>query len=187
MRRPDLEHAASQNHAVRAYARSVRDIDRMEELNLPVLPHQQQAHERARAALEAVRPKGARDLDSAFAANKALVGEAAEGRTREAIRAMQAEAEIRTNPALRADRFVARWQDLELKREGFHRSGDMGAARSIKATMGEMAKGLERDAQVESLLRNRSKELGIPMDMGRSPGHSMMDYLGLGRSRGLSL
>ena len=115
------------------------------------------------------------------------MGEAAEGRTRGAIRATQAEAEIRTNPALRADRFVARWQDLELKREGFQRSGDMQSARSIKATMGEMAKGLERDAQVESLLRNRSKELGIAMEMGRSPSHSMMDYLGLGRSRGLSL
>ncbi len=185
--RSDWEYAARQNNAVRNYARSVRDINRMEEMNLPVLPHQVQAHERARAAVEAIRPGGARDLDSAFAANPGLAGEAAEGRTRGAIRAMQAEAEIRTNPALRADRFVARWQDLELKREGFHRSGDMQSARSIKNTMGEMARGLERDAQVESLLRNRSKELGIPMEMGRSPSHSMMDYLGLGRSRGLSL
>lgn len=134
-----------------------------------------------------VAAEATRDLDSAFAANPGLVGEAANGKTRAAIRAMQAEAEIRANPGLRADRFVARWQDLERQRVEFYRSGDMGAARSVKATMGEMAKGLERDAQVESLLRNPTKELGIPMDIGRSPGQSMMIYLGLGRGRELGL
>lgn len=36
-------------------------------------------------------------------------------------------------------------------------------------------------------LRNPTKELGIPMDIGRSPGQSMMIYLGLGRGRELGL
>ena len=33
--------------------------------------------------------------------------------------------------------------------------------------MADMAKGLERDAQVESLLRGRTRELGIKTELGR--------------------
>ncbi|HEY2010589.1 MAG TPA: tail fiber domain-containing protein [Rhizomicrobium sp.] len=96
---------------------------------------------------------------------------------------MQAEAEIRDDPTLRADRFVARWQDLERQRMEFHRSGHWQAERSIKASMGAMGKGLERDAQMESILQSRARELGIPMDMGRGVGPNIADYLALGRER----
>ena len=64
------------------------------------------------------------DLGNAFVRDPSLVGDAAAGRTRAAIRAMQVEAEIRTNPELRADRFVARWQNLDRQRLGFDRKGD---------------------------------------------------------------
>jgi hypothetical protein len=50
-----------------------------------------------------------------------------------------------------------------------------------------MAKSLERDPQMESLLRNRSRELGLPIAMGRGLGRDLVDYLGLGRGRGLSI
>ena len=40
------------HQGVRRYARSIQDIARMQELGLPVLPHQVQARERAGAALE---------------------------------------------------------------------------------------------------------------------------------------
>jgi Ti-type conjugative transfer relaxase TraA len=183
----DRDNARNRQEAVRRYARSVFAITRMEEQELPVLPHQRQAEERARAALDAIRPHAARDLDSAFERDPVLVHEAADGRTKAAIRAMQAEAEIRNDPRLRADRFVARWQDLDRQRMEFYRSGDWQAERNIKASMGAMGKSLERDAQMESILRNRTRELGIPMDMGRSVGPNIAEYLGLGRERGLSL
>jgi hypothetical protein len=183
----DRDNARNRQEAVRRYARSILAITRMEEQELPVLPHQRQAEERARAALDAIRPHAARDLDSAFERDPALVREAADGKTQRVIRAMQAEAEIRNDPRLRADRFVARWQDLDRQRMESYRSGDWQAERSIKASMGAMGKGLERDAQVESILRNRTRELGIPMDMGRGVGPNIAEYLGLGRERGLSL
>jgi hypothetical protein len=183
----DRDNARNRQEAVRRYARSILAITRMEEQELPALPHQRQAEERARVALDAIRPHAARDLDNAFERDPALVREAADGRTKAAIRAMQAEVEVRNDPRLRADRFVARWQDLDRQRMESYRSGDWQAERNIKTSMGAMGKSLERDAQMESILRNRTRELGIPMDMGQGVGPNIAEYLGLGRERGLSL
>ena len=169
------------------YAKSVLDIDRMVEQELPVLPHQRQAHDRARAALDAIRPHAARDLDSAFERDSALARDAADGRTQRAIRAMQLEAEVRHDPELRADRFVERWQKLDRERIRYDRSGDWQSEYRIRDFMGEMAKGLERDPQMESILRNRSRELSVSMPMEDSFTRDLMRYLGLGRGRGLGL
>ena len=178
---PDLD------QAVRRYARSILDIAKMRELALPILPHQIAARERAGAVLDALRPQAARDLDSVSERDPALVREAAEGRTQRAIRAMQVEAEIRTDPNLRADRFVKRWQELERQRAGFARNNDWQSERKTRASMGAMAKSLERDPQMESMLRTRSRELGIPMDMSRGIGRNLLASLGLGRGRGLGI
>ena len=175
------------DQAVRRYARSILDIARMRELALPILPHQIAARERAGAVLDALRPQAARDLDSVSERDPALVREAAEGRTQRAIRAMQVEAEIRTDPNLRADRFVKRWQELERQRAGFARNNDWQSERKTRASMGAMAKSLERDPQMESMLRTRSRELGIPMDMSRGIGRNLLASLGLGRGRGLGI
>jgi len=48
-----------------------------------------------------------------------------------------------------------------------------------------MAKSLERDPQLESLLRNRVKELGIRSSGGASLSHDLQNWLGLSRGRGL--
>ena len=151
------------------------------------MPHQVKAREQAGAALDALAPQAARDLDRAFARDPTLVREAAAGRMQRTIRAMQLEAEIRTNPNLRADRFVERWQGLDRQRVRLAHGGEWQSERKIRDQMGAMAKGLERDPQVESLLRNRSRELGIGMDMGRGIGRDLLDSLGLGRGRGLGL
>jgi hypothetical protein len=50
------------HRAVRRYARSALDIGKMQELKLPVLPHQVQAHERAQAALDAIKPHGSQRI-----------------------------------------------------------------------------------------------------------------------------
>jgi Ti-type conjugative transfer relaxase TraA len=168
-------------------ARSILDTARMRELALPILPHQIAARERAGAVLDALRPQAARDLDSVSERDPALVREAAEGRTQRAIRAMQVEAEIRAEPKLRADRFVKRWQELERQRAGSARNNDWQSERKIRASMSAMAKSLERDPQMESMLRPRSRDLGVPMDMGRGIGRDLLAYLGLGRGRGLGI
>ena len=175
------------HNAVVRYAKSVLDIDRMLEQDLPVLPHQRQAHDRARATLDAVRPHAARDLESAFERDLALAREAADGRTQRAIRAMQLEAEVRNDPELRAERFVERWQKLDRERIRYDRSGDWRSKHRIRDFMGEMARGLERDPQVESLLRIRKRDLSVSISMEDSFTRDLMRYLGLSRGRSLGL
>lgn len=42
-----------------------------------------------------------------------------------------------------------------------------------------MAKSAQRDPQVESLLRGRRAELGLPSEMGRSVGRGLIGRLGV--------
>src|SRR3546814_1732569 len=59
--------------------------------------------------------------------------------------------------------------------------------------MAGMAKSLERDPQVELVLRNRTRELGLEIGMGRGRGMNSGDLgrelardLGIGMGRGMS-
>jgi hypothetical protein len=166
--------------AVQRYARAVADIERMQERNLPVLPHQEAALAKATDRLDQIRPGAARDLGSALTQNPALVRDAAEGRTQRAIRAMRIETEIRHDPDKRAERFVSRWRGLDQQRVSFANSGDHGRAQRIADSMGAIAQGLHRDPQMESVLRNRTRELGIGMQMDAGIGRQLMRYLGIG-------
>uniref|UniRef100_B0T4G3 Ti-type conjugative transfer relaxase TraA n=1 Tax=Caulobacter sp. (strain K31) TaxID=366602 RepID=B0T4G3_CAUSK len=173
--------------AIERHARAAADVMRMNDRGLPVLAHQRRALEQAREAMGKIGPHAAKDLERAYVRDPALAGETASGRTQRAIRVLQLEAEVRADPRLRADRFVERWQGLERQRSALHRAGDMTGAGQVKDRMGVMAKSLERDPQVESLLRARRPELGLPAEMGRSVGQGLSDYLGIGRGRGLGL
>ena len=176
-----------QRRAIERHARAAADVLRMNDRGLPVLAHQRRALEEAREALNEVGPHAAKDLERAYVREPDLAGEVASGRTQRAIRTLQLEAEVRADPRLRADRFVERWQGLEQRRSALHREGDMSRARQVKDQMGAMAKSLERDPQVESLLRGRRADLGLPVEMGRSVGQGLSDYLGIGRGRGLGI
>jgi hypothetical protein len=98
---------------------------------------------------------------------------------------MTLEQEVRVDPARRADRFVADWQSLQHRRRSLEHVGDDAGAQRINSRMQGMAKRLERDPQVESLLRNRRLDLGISGSAGASLSHDLQDSLGLSRSRGL--
>jgi hypothetical protein len=149
------ERAIPRQSAIQRYAHSIRDIDRMQQQELPVLPHQRQAQERARAALDALRPHAARDLDSAFERDPTLAREAADGRTQRTIRAMRLEAELGMT-LLRADRFVERWQNFDRQRARFERGGEWQAAHKF-ATHGGNGRDFKRDPQMESLPSSRSR------------------------------
>ena len=179
--------ASDMRQAVERYARSIADIARMRDQGLPVLPHQEAARDVAHDKLDAVRPKAARDLASAFQRQPELVGQAACGNSVAAVRAMALEAEVRTNPAMRADRFVETWQGLHRQRDHALQAGHHTRANALTTSMGAMAKGLERDAQVDSLLRARKIELGLRSSGSDGMGHQLKEYLGLGRGRGLGI
>jgi hypothetical protein len=102
---------------------------------------------------------------------------------------MQLEAEIRTSPALRADRFVETWTRLDREYRSAYAQGDYDGVRSAKTSLGAMARSLERDAQVESLLHGRRIELGVTFEMGRGLAHDLATSVGvaIGRNLGISL
>jgi hypothetical protein len=53
--------------------------------------------------------------------------------------------------------------------------------------MTDMAKGLERDAQVESLLRGRTRELGIKTELGRDLARDLAASVSMERSRSIGM
>ena len=199
------------DRAVQGYARALEDVRLMERQGLKPLGWQQSAFAQARDALDGVRASGHADLSAAVARDPTLVAEAAEGRTARAIRAMQLEAEVRTNPELRADRFVAQWRQLGEQRDGLSGWQNEDARKGVETRMRSLAKGLEKDPALDRVLAARRDQLGLGLrqslewspgsrsgDMGReladrtrtrSVGQALIDSLGSGRSRdvGLSL
>lgn len=187
-------HAGGVRGAVERYAKALDAIQQTRAQELDAMPHQREALDRARDALNAIRPQGASDLDGAFKNSPELVREAAEGRGQAAMRAMQLETELRMDPFQRADRFVEGWQQLQRQHDELVRDGNFRGAKSAAQQMAGMAKSLERDAQLESVLGLRSRELGLEIgrDMGRSLSRHLSDSIpfdhgrDLDRGRGIS-
>src|SRR3546814_19615702 len=108
---------------------------------------------------------------------------------------MGKEAEIRMDPCRRAERFGESWQQLPRQREYLARGGDLRGAKQVAQNMAGMAKSLERDAQLESVLGGRSRELGLEIsrDLGRSLSRDLANSIpfdhgrDLGRCMGMGL
>ncbi|MBM2709941.1 Ti-type conjugative transfer relaxase TraA [Mesorhizobium caraganae] len=144
----------------------------------------------ARSAFEKVRPHGWRDAEAAYVKNPELVREAGAGRVNRILLALQLETEIRTGMDIdpgRADRFVERWQKLDRTSQHQYQAGDMSGYKSTRSAMSDMAKSLERDPQLESLLANRKRELGINVDSGRRLGAELAFSHGIGKGRGIGI
>jgi hypothetical protein len=128
---------------------------------------------------------------AAYKKNLDLAREAGSGRVNRAIRALQLETELRIDPNRRADRFVERWQELKQTSQHQYQAGDMSGYRATRSTMGDMARSLERDPQMESILANRKRELGISFETGRRLGFELAlaftHGIDLGRGRGLGI
>lgn len=184
---------SARTKALVRHARALDAILRTGDADGQGSPEQMRELRHARTAFEKVRPHGWRDAEAAYAKNPKLFREAATGRVNRAVLALQLETEIRTgldtDPSLRADRFVERWQKLDLTAQRRYQAGDMSGYRSARSAMSDMAKSLERDPQLESLLANRKRELGISIDSGRRLGAELAfnQGIGLGRGRGIGL
>jgi hypothetical protein len=152
-------------------------------------PEQVKELQEARKVFEEVRPYGSHDAEAAYKKNPELALEAASGNSARAIRALQLEAELRTNPSRRADHFVERWQKLDHTSQRQYRGGDIAGYKATRSAMGDMAKSLERDPQLESILANRKQELGIAFESGRRLGQELAFTHGIdiGRGRGIGI
>ncbi|MEP9350000.1 Ti-type conjugative transfer relaxase TraA [Xanthobacter sp. KR7-225] len=180
-----LRHA--RGRALVRHARAVDAIFTAQDQDGRASPDQIRELQEARQRFEEVRPYGSHDAEAAYKKNPELAAEAASGDARRAIRALQLETELRTDPGLRTDRFVERWQNLHRASDERYAAGDYAGHRAARAEMGNMAHSLERDPQMESLLAGRKRELGISFDSGMGVGRDLTLTFGLGRGRGLGL
>ena len=187
----DLEAALrkTRTKALLRHAQAVDAIFDIHERGGKASPTQVKELQEARKVFEGVRPYGSHDAEAAYKKNPELAREAAGGQVNRAIRALQLETELRTDPSRRADRFVERWQKLDHTSQRQYQAGDMSGYNATRSTMGDMAKSLERDPQMESILANRKKDLGIAFESGRRLGQELAFTHGidLGRGRGIGI
>jgi Ti-type conjugative transfer relaxase TraA len=171
------------------HARAVNAIFDMQQQGGTASPEQVNELQEARKVFEEVRPYGSHDAEAAYKKNPELALEAASGNSARAIRALQLETELRTNPSRRADRFVQRWQKLDHTSQRQYQGGDIAGYKATRSAMGDMAKSLERDPQLESILANRKQELGIAFESGRRLGQELTFTHGIdiGRGRGIGI
>ena len=146
----------------------------MRAANLPVLEHQKQALGKAGTALEAARPGATRELLSALrhdpAMGRAMAGLDGAERAAKLVAGMERERQAQLDPNVRAERAVAAWQKLE-QEHGQLRGFEHEEARDqIEARMKTLAGAIKRDPQMESVMRARSRELGIERGISGSTG-----------------
>ncbi len=176
--------------AVDRYARAWSDVVRMREQDLPILEHQKVALRDAGVALDAVRPGAVRDLHSALehdpAAGRAMTELQGRERAVKLVGGIERERAALADPEVRAERFVRGWLDLQAQRHELRGWQHDEARGKVERQMTAMVKGLDRDPQVESLLRNRRHELGLGHSGRYSEGiaHELEQSLTPGRSRG---
>jgi hypothetical protein len=186
---PEAALRKARTKALIRHARAVNAIFDMQDQGGKASPEQVKELQEARKVFEEVRPYGSHDAEAAYKKNPELALEAASGNSARAIRALQLETELRTNPSRRADRFVQRWQKLDHTSQRQYQGGDIAGYKATRSAMGDMAKSLERDPQLESILANRKQELGIAFESGRRLGQELAFTHGIdiGRGRGIGI
>ena len=175
--------------ALTRHARAVNAIFDMQDQGGKASPEQVKELQESRKVFEEVRPYGSYDAEAAYKKSPELAQKAASGNSARAIRALQLETELRTNPSRRADRFVQRWQKLDQTSQRQYQGGDISGYKATRSAMGDMAKSLERDPQLESILANRKQELGIAFESGRRLGQELAFTHGIdiGGGRGIGI
>ncbi|MDG4879227.1 Ti-type conjugative transfer relaxase TraA [Mesorhizobium sp. WSM4935] len=188
---PEAALRSARTKALVRHARALDAVIRTGNADGQGTPQQMRELREARDAFEKVRPHGWRDAEAAYVKNPEMVREAAAGRVNRIVLALQLETEIRTgleaDPIRRGDRFVERWQKLDRTSQEQYQAGDMSGYKSTRSAMSDMAKSLERDPQLESLLANHKKALGIEVESGRRLGVELAFNHGIGRGRGIGI
>jgi hypothetical protein len=181
--------------AVDRYSRAYQSINQHRREGLPVLDMQRQEMRDAGQQLDQVQG-GMKDLmrstlqhDPATA--RAMTELSGRERVAQVIDGMKRENAALQDPNVRAERFVERWQELQGQRRELRGWQHDDARAKVESQMSSLAKSLERDPQAESLVRNRSRELGIGQELRReqSIARALQDEMTRGHrlSRGIGM
>ena len=181
--------------AVDRYARAYQSIDQHRREGLPVLDMQRQEMRAAGQQLDQVRD-GMKDLMRSTLQNdpataRAMTELSGRERVAQVIEGMKHENAALQDPNVRADRFVNRWQELQGQRRELRGWQHDEARGKVESQMSGLAKSLERDPQAESIVQNRSRELGIGHELRReqSIARALQEEMSRGQrlSRGIGM
>jgi len=180
--------------AVQRFARVAQDIVAMRDKGLEPLASQRTALTKAGAELNALRPASFGDLRKAVNKDLRLIPEAVRGRTDRAIQAMEQQARLRIEAQRiaaanerRADGFVDQWQRQSEQYRTLRKSGSAAGSDKVRASLVGMAKGLERDPQLESVLANRRTQLGLDAMSTKTLSQDLQKSLGFSRRLGMGM
>ena len=181
--------------AVDRYARAYQSIDQHQREGLPVLDLQRQEMRAAGQQLDQVRD-GMKDLMRSTLQNdpataRAMTELSGRERVGQVIDGMKRENAALQDPNVRAERFVNRWQELQGQRRELRGWQHDEARGKVENQMSGLAKSLERDPQAESIVRDRSRELGIGHELRReqSIARALQEEMSRGQhlSRGIGM
>ncbi|ASR53160.1 Ti-type conjugative transfer relaxase TraA [Blastomonas fulva] len=180
--------------AVQRFARVAQDIVAMRDKGLQPLASQRTALDKVGAELNALRPDSFGDLRKAVNRDLSLIPEAVKGKTDRAIQSMEQQARLRIEAQSvaaanerRADAFVDQWQRQSEQYRALRKNGSAAASDKVRATLVGMAKGLERDPQLESVLANRRPQLGLDAMSTKTLSQDLQKSLGLSRGLGMGM
>ncbi|UVV70796.1 Ti-type conjugative transfer relaxase TraA [Brucella anthropi] len=175
--RPDTDKLAERSRrqspletAVDRYARAYQSIYQHQRDGLPVLDMQRQEMHAAGQRLEQVQD-GMTDLMCSTLQHdpqtaRAITELSGRKRVVHVIDGIKREKAALQDPNVRAERFVNSWRELDGQRQKLRGWQHDEARGKIERQMSRLAKNLERDPQAESIVRGRSKELGIGKELG---------------------
>lgn len=174
------------------FARAYEAGAKMGREGLPMLDSQRAELTGAVQQLDKIHPGLSHEMTSALTHDpklrsvmKDLTGRE---RTGELIKGLERERTQLADPKVRADRVIARWLGLSAKREKLEGWQHDKARVPVEEEMRGLARELQRDPQMESILRNRKRELGIDQSLhGKSLGRELERQLDRGRDLGLEL
>jgi len=159
---PGMEREDRLLGALTSYAEAWADAGRMTAAGLPVLAHQAEAMERYGQALEALAPNLLRDARAALERAPELARDAATSEGMAALgAAIGAERGARLALDERGRAAVRTWNTLERSYAAAEKDYDWQAKREVGERMEAFATELKRDPQLDSLLRQRGRELGV--------------------------
>ena len=177
--------------AVDRYARAYSSAYQHQREGLPILDMQHQELRDAGQQLDQVQG-GMKDLMRSTLRHdpdtaRAMTELSGRERVAQVIEGMKRENVALQDPNVRAERFVERWQELQGQRRELRGWQHDAARAKVESQMQGLTRSLERDPQVDSILRNRRQELGIGQHMRQSEGiaHELRESLTRGRSLGL--
>ncbi|NSZ15595.1 Ti-type conjugative transfer relaxase TraA [Agrobacterium vitis] len=187
-----LRRPSDMERAIDRYARAYDAAERNHREGLPILETQKLEMRQAGQQLDQARPGASALMVSALQhdpeARAAMQELSGRERVGQLSAGMDRERAALADPNVRAERFVQRWQELQGERQELRGWQNDEARGKVEGQMRGMTKSLERDPQVESILRNRSQDLGIGhVRQSESLARNMEQSLARGRSQNLGM